>query len=270
MPENRNDLNEILAAVPSAVIGRDMSGFARDSFGASMARYDEETRGIWEALQAYVNTRPEEREKTVRLAAKTLVAAVQEDLNAPGRYKGLNAKNLRQDDYRMIVVTYLTPELDRLALPISGDLQQAIHDEWVAVWPKQDYRFITLDKIEQGFRKKWYQCYITQAVCEYLGKADDGEELTAFRRFRDGYLRACPDGDALIREYYETAPAIVLRMELSAGRETRYKALWNDFLMPCLRDIEKGENEACKARYMRMVRELEKEYLPCGQAPFAI
>ena len=63
MPEINEDLNGILAAVPSAVIGRDMSGFARDSFKASMARYDEETRGIWEALQAYVNTRPEERER---------------------------------------------------------------------------------------------------------------------------------------------------------------------------------------------------------------
>ena len=94
--------------------------------------------------------------------------------------------------------------------------------------------------------------------------------MTAFRRFRDGYLRACPDGDALIREYYETAPAIVLHMELSADRETRYKTLWSDFLMPCLRDIENGENEACKARYVRMVRELEKEYLSCGQPPFII
>lgn len=52
-------------------------------------------------------------------------------------------------------------------------------------------------------------CYITTAVVEWRGaEADDGPTLTAFRRFRDGWVAKSALRRFGIRLYYATAPAI--------------------------------------------------------------
>ena len=43
-------------------------------------------------------------------------------------------------------------------------------------------------------------CFLTTAVCEYLGKADDCEELTTLRDYRDQWLAKQPGGVELIEE----------------------------------------------------------------------
>ena len=91
--------------------------------------------------------------------------------------------------------------------------------------------------IAQGFEKKWYQCYITQAVC------------------------ACPDGPALIDEYYRDAPKIVARIELGGLSGSVYPRLWEQDLLPCLRAIEAGRPEECRMRYERMTRRLQRRFL---------
>ena len=118
------------------------------------------------------------------------------------------------------------------------------------------------EELAGGFRKKFLGlCFITTAVCLREGKPDDCAELTAFRAFRDGYLRACPDGPALIDEYYDIAPGIVLRIDLSRDREARYDAIRENWLEPCYADLRAGNLHSCKERYVEMVRSLEKEYL---------
>ena len=52
-------------------------------------------------------------------------------------------------------------------------------------------------------------CFLTTAVTEMRGEADDGPTLTLLRGFRDGWLAGRPDGQALIGEYYRVAPRIV-------------------------------------------------------------
>ncbi|GHU54664.1 hypothetical protein FACS1894132_09650 [Clostridia bacterium] len=52
-------------------------------------------------------------------------------------------------------------------------------------------------------------CYITTAVCTSLEKPDDCYELTLLRNFRDTFLKNQPDGETLIKPYYEDAPRIV-------------------------------------------------------------
>ena len=44
-------------------------------------------------------------------------------------------------------------------------------------------------------------CFLTTAVCEYLGKADDCEELTTLRAYRDEWLAKQSGGVELIEEY---------------------------------------------------------------------
>lgn len=101
-------------------------------------------------------------------------------------------------------------------------------------------------------------CYITSATCENYGKPDDCYELTAFRNFRDAWLRLQPDGENLIRQYYRTAPSIVAAINAEPNKDEIYRAIYEKYLLPCLSYIEKGENEKCKEHYTVMIHILEK------------
>ena len=102
-------------------------------------------------------------------------------------------------------------------------------------------------------------CYITTAVCQEYGKADDCYELTSFRAFRDQWLRKQPDGPAvleLIDEYYRTAPGVVQWINGQKNRSEIYRYLKGAYLNPCLSYIESGDNQRCKETYTDMMRYL--------------
>ncbi len=99
-------------------------------------------------------------------------------------------------------------------------------------------------------------CFITTAVCGYLGKADDCAELTNFRFFRDTWLQKQPEGKELIEEYYRIAPGLVRRMHESPAYKGICQTLWDDYLVPCHHMILDNEYEDCEARYIDMVHYL--------------
>lgn len=100
-------------------------------------------------------------------------------------------------------------------------------------------------------------CFITTAVCCYLGKSDDCTELTEFRKYRDEWLLFQPDGQKLVNEYYKTAPELVHLMHLSPDYEEICQTLWDEFLVPCYCMILKGQYEECKVHYVKMVHYLK-------------
>ena len=100
-------------------------------------------------------------------------------------------------------------------------------------------------------------CFLTTAVCEYLGKADDCEELTTLRAYRDNWLAKQPGGRELIEEYYAIAPGIVRAMKESARYGEICEELLARYIRPCLALIAEGKNEECKQLYMEMVRYVE-------------
>ena len=102
-------------------------------------------------------------------------------------------------------------------------------------------------------------CYITTAICEEFGKADDCYELTAFRKFRDNWLKQQPDGEMLITRYYKTAPQIVDLINKQPNRTAIYQFINENYLSKCLLYIEKGENDKCKNAYIEMMEYLYKE-----------
>ena len=104
-------------------------------------------------------------------------------------------------------------------------------------------------------------CFVTTAVCASFNKPDDCFELTAFRKFRDEWLAAQPDGKSLIAEYYSIAPAIVKKINTLSDAAQIYKNIWQKYLEPCLNFIRNGDNLACKNKYVEMVRTLKKKYL---------
>ena len=166
------------------------------------------------------------------------------------------------DRDKFIIAIYLVPMVRRMGLSSSEDFCLALQASWCRRHPKSPFHLGDYDTIMNGFRKKYFGlCFITTAVCRYSGKADDCAELTAFRTFRDGYLRACPDGAALIDEYYDLAPGIVLRLDMAEDRDRRYEILRQDYLLPCYQDILAGRLEQCKERYTNMMHELKEAYL---------
>ena len=102
-------------------------------------------------------------------------------------------------------------------------------------------------------------CYITTATCEEYGKPDDCYELTAFRNFRDSWLRRQPDGERLIAQYYRTAPRIVRLINRQPDRSEIYRSIRDNYLSKCLSYIESGDNEKCKELYVEMMERLYEE-----------
>ena len=101
-------------------------------------------------------------------------------------------------------------------------------------------------------------CFLTTAVCEYLGKADDCEELTTLRAYRDQWLAKQSGGVELIEEYYEIAPGIVRAMKDSPNYGELCETLLSRYIRPCLALIAEGRNEECKRLYIEMVRYAER------------
>ena len=102
--------------------------------------------------------------------------------------------------------------------------------------------------------------YASYAVCQYLGKSDDCYELTAFRSFRDSWLRMQPGGRELIEEYYRIAPGIVAAIDSQPNSPAIYQSILDNYLIPCLRYIELGQYDKCKDTYVTMVNTLKKQY----------
>ena len=141
----------------------------------------------------------------------------------------------------------------------AGELTGKIVSLWNRKMPENKIGHSTYESICGGFRDRI--CYITTAVCRSLSKPDDCYELTLLRKYRDGYLLESPEGEALVREYYNIAPTIVKRIDKCRNADQIYQNIWQDYLKPCIRLIEEQRLEECGEVYSRMVRRLGTEYL---------
>lgn len=204
----------------------------------------------------------------VRELSSGIPAARQTELLQAAAEKMLDAlaagwrKKGDMEDEKIILAIFFVPMLRRQQLPISEEFAAALQRLWVERYPKSPFYLGDYESIAGGFRKKLFGlCFITTAVCQELGKPDDCAELTAFRRFRDTYLMQEPDGPALIDEYYNIAPGIVACINTCTDRHARYARLREDYLAPCYNDLQNGRLADCKARYVAMVRSLEREFL---------
>ena len=62
-----------------------------------------------------------------------------------------------------------------------------------------------------------------------------------------------------MEEYYDIAPTIVKRMEKEADKEQIYRALYEDYLMPCIRKNDAQAYDACRDLYESMVETLKEK-----------
>lgn len=103
-------------------------------------------------------------------------------------------------------------------------------------------------------------CFITTATCQAEGKADDCEELTAFRRYRDEVLLQSKVGKALVEEYYRIAPDIVDFIRNDPKCKEIYRYLYEHYISPGYNLLLKGEGDAAKKLYCEAVLALAKYY----------
>ena len=140
----------------------------------------------------------------------------------------------------------------------SRPLVDMLLAKWKEAFPKTNLQAADVEFIQKGFKRKF--CYITTAVCRTFRKPDDCYELTLLRRYRDGYLAGQPNGEEIIRRYYDVAPSIVKHIDRCPDSGKIYRRIWDEYIQPCIRLIEEGRNEECKELYIRMVETLQDQY----------
>ena len=50
-------------------------------------------------------------------------------------------------------------------------------------------------------------------------------------------------------------------IDVCGDRDARYAAIREQYLQPCYNALQVGDLAGCKTKYVRMVRDLEREYL---------
>lgn len=95
-------------------------------------------------------------------------------------------------------------------------------------------------------------CFITTAVCENEGKADDCAELTKLRNFRDTFMLSDSKRREDVAEYYEKAPAIVSAISRRADSAQCFAMLNEYFIQPAIVAIDAGDYELAYSRYVSL------------------
>lgn len=163
-----------------------------------------------------------------------------------------------QMDLNLAMAVFVLPMVLEYHGESSKPLADKILEAWKKEFPKTNLQAAEFSYIEKGFHKKF--CYITTAVCETFGKSDDCYELTLLRDYRDTYLASLPQGEALIREYYDIAPTIVRHIDSREDAREIYRWIWDTYLSPCIHMIEGDELEPCRELYEDMVHTLHDAY----------
>ncbi len=164
-------------------------------------------------------------------------------------------------DYNMAMAVYVVPMLVYQHDPVN----ERIATRMVEIWNESKVTGLPLQKsnyeqIAGGFRKGL--CFITTAVCEYQGKTDECQELTTLREYRDQYLGQSQEGRAMVEEYYEIAPILVLSIEMHREPGKIYEEIYQEYLRPCVEYAKKKENEKCRDLYADMVGSLRQRFAP--------
>lgn len=225
--------------------------FNRKNYEDSYYEYKKDCRAVYEAMDRCVVACPAKREELIERFTDRFL-----ELWAEGH----KLRKWKKEEFsdKLTLAFYEVPAMQDMELSVAPDYVEALERKFNAKYPDNIFHAATFEDLKRGFRKrKW--CFITTAICEYKGKPDDCAELTAFRSFRDGWLRE-HGGEELIEEYYDVAPLLVNIIDYCEDRDARYEALRRDYLTPCYEALQRGEPEQCRDRYTAMVRSLMQEY----------
>ena len=252
MEETRKKLEEFFDEML-----RDMKYFKRKSYEQFFKDTYEKYRELVMSLPSLCEGEGEEVEAALEeLASVIPMYARRKFLDVPKKKK--EAVGI---DYNMTMAVYVVPMLVYQHDPLN----ERIAKRMVEIWNEGQVTGLRLqksdyDQIAGGFHKGL--CYITTAVCESQGKPDDCQELTVLRRYRDQYLMRSKEGRAMVEEYYEIAPVLVLSIGMHREPYKIYQEIYRDYLRPCVEYAENEENVKCRELYADMVGSLRQRFAP--------
>lgn len=164
-----------------------------------------------------------------------------------------------QFSLNMFTTSYVLPAMLSMDSSLLKDLAEEICTCWRKTFKRSNISCTTFQQINEGFKSK--PCYITTAICQSQGKADDCYELQLLRSYRDGYLSNVPKGKELIKEYYSMAPSIVKAIDMEPDCHDIYDRIYEEHLLPCIRLIEEDRLHEAMLKYKAMADELHKKYV---------
>ena len=239
--------------------GNPLASFKKDRYPEAFQAYLRKHLEVLDAVEQVYQAEEEKNEgeggKWLEKLADRLVDVAGAELERSPK-KG--QRNEQLINYNMILAVFLFPAVLEQKHPSAEPLTDLLVEKWNTAF-KTSVGKASYEKIESGCHRKY--CYITTAVCESQGKADDCYELELLRAYRDGYLLSTKDGADLVKEYYNIAPTIVNRIRRTGEAGKVYAEIWEQYLSPCVRLIEEGKPEACRERYMAMVYDLKGRYM---------
>ena len=257
--EDRRYLREKLAA--AALNYPDyFKKLSKKDFFPAFETYETENRAVFERLEACAPENDAERAEMLRSVCGDLMDDIAAGMEADPRWAKKHSRSEVLFEKKVVLAIFMTPALRKQELSVADPFCQTLHGVWMERYPKEQWTPGNYETLIGGF-KKFKFCFITTATCVHEGKPDDCAELTAFRAFRDGWLRAQPEGEALIREYYDIAPAIVACVEYCDDPDARYDEIRRRWLEPCYRALQERRPAECLAAYRDMVSVLKEKYL---------
>jgi TPR repeat protein len=103
-------------------------------------------------------------------------------------------------------------------------------------------------------------CFISTAAAQTLGWSDDGFELNALRHLRDTFMRAKPERQAEVEEYYRVAPGIVAVISARPDATAIWHEIGERWLGPILKFAQSGKAQRAHELYCAMVGELRARF----------
>lgn len=231
-----------------------MKSFKKDQYEGIFEAFYGSHRSLFEAIE-YVYRNDEKPDVWLVKLTDKMIEAAKDDLAS---YKFKGSRNQRLLDLNLFISVYLVPSVLKYPAAFSEPFADCLLERWNKEF-KTNVGKASFDEIDNGFHRKL--CYITTAVCESLGKEQNCYELQVLKDYRDRYLELMPEGHALVEEYYDIAPTIVKRMEKQPERDLLYRELYQNYVMPCIREIEDQKYEACREKYKEMVLDLKARYM---------
>lgn len=229
--------------------------FNRQSYEESFEAFYKKNKELLITLNQLMEETPD-KEAFVSELSCVLPDYVKEKLT------GIEKKSKRSNlvmDYNLALVTYVLPVINYGRDDNYKMISDAIVKKWNQEVAKTAVKNASFEQISGGFKNRL--CYITTAVCESLGKPDDCYELELLRSYRDDYLIGENAGREIVQEYYNIAPTIVKKINRQDDAKEIYKGIWSEYLVPCIRHIERQELSDCKEVYSNMVYNLQKKYV---------
>lgn len=96
-------------------------------------------------------------------------------------------------------------------------------------------------------------CFITTAICDAEGKADDCDELQTLRKFRDEVMLKDERLAPLVAEYYEIAPRIVAAINKGSAPKDVFLMLRMQYLDNAIAAVKAGDIDVAVGEYIQMV-----------------